>query len=198
MRFLTLIVVLVMGGVTVPAGADPLEDAVTAAEKGDYATALRLWRPLAEQGSSAAQFNLGLLYDNGRGVPQDYATAASWYQKAAGQGEAVAQFNLGSMYTNGKGVPQDYVAAMSWYRKAAEQGDRQAQHNLGLMYVNGQGVPQDYVQAHMWFNLAASRFVASEKEKRDRAAIARDQVAAKMTPAQIAEAQKLAREWRPK
>ncbi len=100
------------------------------------------------------------------------------------------------MYERGHGVPQDYAEAVGWYRKAAEQGVAVAQRSLGAMYYNGEGVPQDYVQAHMWFNLAASSFPSGEK--RDTAVKNRDIVAEKMTPAQIAEAQKLAREWKAK
>jgi uncharacterized protein len=122
--------------------------------KGEYETALRLTRPLAEQGRSSAQVLLG------------------------------------HMYLNGQGVPKDYAATASWWRKAAEQGEASAQHNLGLMYANGQGVPQDYVIAHMWFSLAAA---SGDTD----AATNRDKVAARMTPAQVAEAQKLAREWKP-
>ena len=91
------------------------------------------------------------------------------------------------MYYNGQGVLQDSAAAVKWCRLAADQGDDAAQYNLGVMYEKGQGVPQDYVQAHKWWNLAA---VAGDKE----AIKNRDIVAGKMTPAQIAEAQKLARE----
>ena len=94
------------------------------------------------------------------------------------------------MYSEGQGVPQDYAAAVKWYRLAADQGDAYAQYNLGVMYANGRGVPQDYVQAHKWYNLGA---VAGDKD----AIKNRDNVAGKMTPAQIAEAQKLAREWKP-
>jgi len=112
------------------------------------------------------------------------------------QGHASAQFNLGVMYGTGKGVPQDHAEAVKWYRRGAEQGHAGAQNNLGTMYDNGQGVPQDFVQAHLWYNLAASTL--KEPEKRERAARNRDDIAAKMTPAQIAEAQRLAREWRPK
>jgi hypothetical protein len=125
------------------------------------------------------------------GVPQDYAAAASWSRKAAEQGYAEAQYNLGVMYLNGLGVRQDYATAMSWYRKAAEQGHASAQYSLGGMYLNGHGVPRDYTAAHMWFNLAAaSGFPDAEKT--------RDSVAARVTPWQIADAQKLAREWKPK
>ena len=125
------------------------------------------------------------------GVAKDYAAAASWYRKAADQGYAKAQYNLGLVYARSQGVPEDIAAAVSWYRKAADRGDASAQSFLGLMYYNGHGGTLDYVQAHMWFNLVAA--------KGDAAAVKnRDLIAKKMTPAQIAEAQKLAREWKPK
>ena len=95
-----------------PAVSGPREDreaAVTAYEKGDYATALRLSRSLANQGSAVAQWILGLMYANGEGVPQDYAAAVSWYQKAADQGLADVQLILGLTYFSGRGGPQDYV-----------------------------------------------------------------------------------------
>jgi len=181
-----------------PVLAGPLEDGAAAYTRGDYATALQLFRSLADQGDASAQNYLGFMYEKGRGVPQDYAAAVTWYRKAAEQGDATAQHNLGWMYANGQGVPQDYAVAVTWYRKAAEQGDANAQNNLGVMYVNGQGVPQDYVQAHKWFNLAAARFPGSEPKRREAAVENRDRIAAKMTPQQIAEAQRLAREWQPK
>ncbi len=178
------------------AAAGPLEDGWAAYRRGDYATAVRLWRSLAEQGNARAQHNLAGMYGDGQGVPQDDAEAVKWYRLAAEQGYATAQYNLGTMYYEGKGVPQDYAEAVKWFRLVG--GFAWAQHYLGLMYAKGQGVPQDYVQAHMWFNLAASRFSASDAEKRDLAVKDRDIIASKMTPAQIAEAQRLAREWRPK
>ncbi len=181
-----------------PAFAGPLEDGLAAYEQKDYATALRLWRPFAEQGNADAQYNLGVMYDKGKGVPQDYVQAVAWYRKAADRGNAIAQYNLGNRYDNGKGVPQDYVQAVPWYRKAADQGYAWGQRNLGVMYTNGQGVPQDYVQAHKWFNLAAAAGSAPEgAENRGKLATEnRDIVAAKMTPAQIAEAQRLAAQWK--
>ena len=156
--------------------------------RGDYATALREWRPLAEAGDADAQYNLGVMYDNGQGVPQDYAEAVKWYRLAAAQGDADAQFNLGVMYDNGQGVPQDYAEAVKWYRLAAAQGDADAQANLGAMYFNGQGVPQDYAAAHMWSNLAAA-------QGNEMAAKNRDLAASRMTPADISKAQRLAKEW---
>jgi uncharacterized protein len=148
----------------------------------------------AAQGEVKAQTTLGVMYDKGKGVPQDYPEALKWYRLAATQGDALAQYNLGVMYDMGKGVPQDYAEALKWYRLAAAQGDAEAQTNLGVMYAQGKGVLQDYVQAHKWFTLAAVTFTTPSE--RDQAAQARDRVAAKMTPAQIAEAQKLAREWK--
>ncbi len=142
------------------------------------------------------QYNLGVMYERGQGATRDYAEAVGWWRKAAAQGHAKAQFNLGIMYGNGRGVPQDYAKAVGWWRKAAEQGNAKAQNNLGLMYGKGQGVPQDYAQAHMWYNLAAS--TSPPGKDRDRAVKNRDIVAKRMTPVQISEAQKLAREWKPK
>ena len=106
--------------------------------------------------------------------------------------------NIGGMYNHGQGVPQDYAEASKWYRLAAEQGYVYAQNSLGIMYAEGQGVEQDYVQAYMWFNLAATHVRASNTEGRALVIKNRDAVAAKMTPAQIAQAQRLADEWRPK
>jgi uncharacterized protein len=162
----------------------------------DYVQAAAWYRKAADQGDASAQSNLGVMYNNGQGVPQDYVQAAAWYRKAADQGDASAQHNLGVMYYIGQGVPQDYVQAVAWYRKAADQGDASAQYNLGVMYSRGQGVPQNFVQAHKWYNLSAAQ--ETDKEPRELSTKNRDLVAAKMTPAQIAEAQRLAREWRPK
>ena len=246
-----------------PPAAHSIEDGIEAYEREDYAAALRVWRPLADQALVPAQFNLGLMNSNGQGVAQDYSEAAKWYRKAAVQGHteaqallaymynngqgvtqdyaeavkwylkaaqrshAAAQSNLGVMYHYGRGVTQDYAEAMIWYRRAAEQGVAPAQYNVGVMYANGQGVAQDYtealkwyrmaadrghaaaqynlgtlyfkglgvplddVQAHMWYSLAASQGTEDAISNRDR-------MAGLMTPAQIAEAQKLVREWKPK
>jgi len=154
----------------------------------DYSTALKEWQPLAEQGDTKAQFFLGSLYDKGQGVPQDYGAAARWYRKAANQGDAIAQYNLGLKYDKGQGVPQDYGAAVRWWRLAVEQGDADAQTKLGGSYALGHGVLQDYVQAHMWLNLAAV-------QGQEQAPTLRGILAKEMTPAQIADAQGLAREW---
>ncbi len=161
-------------------------------------TAFQLFRPLADQGVAEAQFNLGLMYDGGHGLPQNQAEAVRWYRKAADQGSAHAQYNLGVKYDHGEGVPQDDAEAVRWYRQAADQGFANAQYNLGAMYEDGQGVPKDNVQAYKWFDLAAARFSASESETRNQAVSNRGALAKMMTPAQIAEAQRLARDWKPK
>jgi uncharacterized protein len=240
-------------GVTDAAQREALVDGLAAVKSGDYAKALRQFRPLADQGTAAA---------NGQGVPQSYAEAAKWFRLAANQGDAIAegwlgamyyrgdiprdyaeaakwsclagkqgdapaqsllgamygqgkgvekndvkavkwirlaadqgfseaQASLGVMYDKGEGVPRDYAEAVKWYRLAANQGDARAQLLLGGMYLEGQGVTQDYAQAYMWFNLSAAQGFEG-------AAKARDIVTTFMTPAQIAEAQRVAREWRPK
>jgi uncharacterized protein len=155
-------------------------------------------KALAYMGSVAVQAALGDMHYKGRGIPQDYAEAAKWYRKAAEQGYADAQYFLGHMYYEGEGVPQDYTEAAKWYGKAADQGNAYAQIFLGLMYSGGIGVSQDYVLAYLCFNLATSRFPASEKEKREKAIKHRVLVSSNMSLAQIVEAQKLAREWKPK
>jgi TPR repeat protein len=147
----TIILVLSLAA---PVAAGALEDAIAARSGGDYATALRLLGPLANQGDGIAQNNFGFMYFNGQGVPQNHDEAAKWFWLAANQGVASAQALL------------------------------------GFMYADGQGVPQDYVRAHMWFSLSAV-------QGGQVAAIERYSISKLMTPAQIAEAQKLAREWRP-
>jgi TPR repeat protein len=121
----------------------------------------------------------------------DYAIAFRLFHLPAEQGNVAAQLNLSDMYYYGRGVTQGYAKAAKWFRKAAEQGHASAQTGLGFMYHYGQGVTQDYVEAHKWWNIAASKGDAN-------AAKYGDNVAKRMTSAQIAEAQKLAREWRPK
>lgn len=133
------------------------KDAAAAIGRGDYATAVRLFRMLADQGDVSAQGELGFLYSRGLGVPQDTAEALRLYRLAAEQGLPSAQFNIGVMYYKGRGVQKDHVAALKWYRLAAEQGYSDAQHNLGVMYAAGEGVPQDYVEAARWHMLAAEK-----------------------------------------
>ena len=121
----------------------------------------------------------------------DYDTALKKFLPLANQGDAAAQYFLGGMYAQGTGVPQDYTEAMKWHRVAADQGDANAQYNLGIMYDKGQGVPQDYIQAYMWTSLAADPGDENAVEGLER-------LEEKMSSDQIAQAQRLAREWKPK
>jgi TPR repeat protein len=181
-------------GLASPApNADAAYDAY---QNGDYAAALRLAGPPAAGGDARAQATLGLLYYRGHSVPLDLNEAVKWFRRAADQRDAAAQFYLGVMYSEGQGVPQDSAEAMKWYRLAADRGDAQAQYNLGLAYANGAAGEPDNVSAYVWFNLSASRIRASDP-RRGVAVSSRDAVASKMTPDQIIEAQKRAREWKP-
>jgi TPR repeat protein len=160
MKKLVIVLAVCFYWITLPCHAG-LDEGIAALNKQDYTAALREFMPLAKQGNASAQFNLGVMYDNGQGVPQDYKEAVRWYRLAADQGNASAQSNLGVGYANGQGVPQDYKEAVRWYRLAADQGHASAQSNLGVMYDNGQGVPQDYKEAVRWYRLAADQGHAS-------------------------------------
>ena len=127
----------------------------------------------------------------------DYEKAYRLIKPLGEQGDAHAQCILAAMYFNGQGFPQDYTEAAKWFRRAAEQGHAEAQHNLALLYNVGRGVPQNYILAHMWFNLAASQ-LHIPREAREVVVKERDIIASKMTPEQIAKANQLAWEWRPK
>ena len=183
---LCLTIAVLLGSMGMSASAD-FQKGFTAYFSGDYENALREWKPLAEQGHISAQYGLGLMYRDGNGVPKNYKTAVKWFRLAAKQGNAAAQTSLGVMYAQGQGITENDKTAFKWFRLAAEQGNADAQYSLGLMYGTGQGVIQDWVYAHMWGNLSASIGSESGGELRDLAA-------KEMTPAQIAEAQKLARE----
>jgi TPR repeat protein len=179
-----LLLTLLVGN---PAFSADIRKGAAAYRSGDYATALREWEPLAEQGNAFTQYLLGLMYDKGQGVPQDYKTAVKWFSLAGEQRDALAQYLLGLMYAKGRGVTQDYKTAVKWYTLAAGQGSSAAQSNLGVMYAFGKGVQKNYVLAHMWGNISASN---GEKS----GAKLRNDFEKIMTPSQIAEAQKLARE----
>jgi len=183
------------------AAADPREDldaAEAAFGRQDWATALQLVRPLAEDGNAEAQASLAMLYSRGLGLPQDSVAAIEWYRKSAEQGNVRAQHNLAVMYITGRGVVPDPAAAMKWMRMAADRGDAVAQFRLAGMYENGQGAQKSLVEAYRWYSLAATKFSANDQERRIRTLQARDHIAKKMTPADVAKAEKLARGWKPK
>ena len=149
--------IVIYWGLSVSAIADDFDKGVTAYSNGDYISAIQFWTPLAERGNNLAQYNLGVVYEHGEGVPKDAKIAVKWYTLAAEQGDATAQFSLGLIDRNGKGIPQNYETAVKWYTFAAEQGYTKAQYNLGLMYYNGEGVLLDFVYAHMWADISASK-----------------------------------------
>lgn len=156
----------------------------------DDVAALNWYQKAAEQGNSEAQIYLGVMHYNGKGAPQSDAEALKWYRKAAEQGDAIGMWLIGDMYAKGKGVPQSDAEAVNWYRKAAEKGNSVGQRLLGASYIKGQGVPQDHVQAYMWLTLALAK-------GDPQAADIRYAFASKMSAEQIAEARRLAAQWRP-
>jgi uncharacterized protein len=189
MRLLKLLLILFVCAAE-PTAAKPVDDALAAQRSGDYAKSFYMLLKLASDGDAEAQYFLGHMYRAPLFVPQDYVAAMAWYRKAADQRNAEAQHMIGLLYDEGLGVPQDYGHAVRWYRRSANQGSWRGQFGLGHMYNFGRGVTQDHVQAYMWLTLV----VAVEPMYR----LDLNYIAAKMTPAQIAEAQKLAREWKPK
>jgi uncharacterized protein len=128
----------------------------------------------------------------------DYPAAISLFRLLAEQGDATAQFRLGVMCVKGQGTSRSYTEAVKWFRMAADQGVAYAQFNLGVMYASGYGVAQNYIEAHKWFNLAAACFPESEAGNRQLAIELRDEIAAQMNSSQLAQAERLAREWQPK
>jgi TPR repeat protein len=156
----------------------------------DEAEAVKWYRKAAQQGEPRAQYSLGAMYAKGIGLAKDEVLAAKWYRKAANQGIVEAQESLGECYYDGKGVDMDKVGAVKWFRKAAEQGYWAAQNRLGACYAEGNGTTKDYVEAYKWLNLALSQGDENAKEWLS-------YVEQSMTPEQIAEAQQLAREFKP-
>ena len=142
-------------------GAD-LRAGELAYDRGDYATALKEWLPIAEQGGPNLHslpdlyFLIGATYAH-EGATQNYTEAARWYRKASEQGHRKAQYWLGVALETGVGIPQDYKEALKWYRNAADQGFADAQYAMGRMYANGSGLRQNYVEAAQWYLQAAAQ-----------------------------------------
>ena len=203
--------------------AGDLEDATSAYRRGDYATALRLIRSLAQHGYAIAQYNLGLMYENGEGIAQDPAAAIKWYRMAAQQGYAPAQHDLGISYYKGEGVAQNKKEAERWFRLAAQQGYANSQSSLGVIYLNR----SDFKEALRWVQASANQGHAPAQtnlglmyyngqgvardyvraymwvslaalQNEPNAVKDRDMIAKNMTPAQIAEAKRRVAEWQRK
>ena len=176
MRKLILAVLIAAASVTAVA-AGPFENGAAAFKRGDYRTAMEDWRNLTTD--AMVQNDFGIMYKDGKGVPQNYATAVQWFSRSAAGGNSLGQNNLGGMYRDGLGVPRDYSRAITFFRAAAQQGNAAAQVNLGLMLGQGQGTRPNYVSAYMWFDLAAQQGVAQ-------AASYRTQVRARMSANDVA------------
>ena len=144
-NLLILPVLLLTLLVGTPASSADWKKGAAAYQSSDFATALREWTPLAKQGNADAQFNLGLMYHEGQGVPQDDKTAAKWWKLAAEQGDAGAQSNLGAMYYNGYGVIKDYVYAHMWWNIAASSGDKITSNNRDI--VAGEMTPAQIAES---------------------------------------------------
>lgn len=160
----------------------------------DEGQAVLWFHRAAEQGHGASQFELGRAYWLGVGVEKDDARAVLWFRGASGQGHAEAQFHLAWAYDCSLGVVKDGALAVLWYTKAAEQGHAEAQFELGIDRAYGFELPQDYVEAYKWLTLATLH-AGQVVDRRRRFADSRDAVAEKMSDAEIAEAQKRAKEW---
>jgi TPR repeat protein len=173
-----------------------LDDAIAAYRSGDYVKALQIMRPLAEKGDATAQFRLGSMYAEGKGVVRDDKAAFEWFLKAAQQGDPMAQYDTGASYAAGLGVAQSDEEAAKWFRRAADQGMPYAQLNLGLLYAAGRGVPQDNADAMVWLQLALFGLPAGGA--RSDTARAMEDVSAKMTAEQRDDARQRARLWKAK
>ena len=217
MRACLSVVLLVLATELVAAGS--LEEAKTAFDKGDFRSAERTYSELSNQGDRTAQLQLGLMYDEGHGIPKQYHQAVRWYAVAASQGDPEAPFYLGRIYQDGRGGPRDYARARQWYRVAAQRGHQKAAVNLGVMHALGLGGPRNYQAAGQWFLLGARDIKAQENlgvlyrnglgvrrdyvkaymwfaiaaatQRDSEAARHRDQIARLMAPDQIAQARKL-------
>ena len=180
--FLALAAVALAAG---PASADALQDGARYFQRADYNRALASWRPLAVQGNPVAQNNLGIMYLDGKGVPQNISEAVRYLSLSAAAGSSLGQNNLGGLYRDGKGVARDYVRAAQWFSASATQGNAAGMYNLGLMYELGQGMKAEPFHAYMWYALAADLGTVPN------AAGHRDGLWRRMTPAAQEEARKL-------
>ena len=149
----TLIAFLFSLSMALNASAD-YRDGQDAYSDGNYQDAVNEWTPIANDGDPRAQYNLGWMNANGKGIPQDFQVAIAWYTQAAEQGYIHAQYNLANLYLRGQGVTQNDKLAFSWFIKAAEQGDAPAQYNLGRMYLLGKGDEKNILEARFWIKQA--------------------------------------------
>jgi TPR repeat protein len=193
----TLVAVLALAtAVSNALAQDARADGVAAYRSGDYAKAVELLGPLAANGDVTAQYLLGNMYADGKGVARDDKAALLWFQRAAEKGDAAAQYNVGVSYASGTGTVKNDAEAAKWFRRAADQGMAFAQLNLGLLYAAGRGVPQDDVEAMTWLQLAL--FALPPGGARSDVARAMEDVSKKMTNEEREDAREHARVWKAK
>ena len=161
----------------------------------DTAQAIEWFRKAAAQRYAPAEFQLGQLYEFGFGVARSERDALAWYRKAAEHGSAVAHRAIGDFYKKGRGVAADPAEAIRWYRRAADANDIRAQYELGDLYFTGTGVARDYASAYLWFSLAARQ--APLLDNRKGLIELRDIAAARMTPEDVASAERRVVTWKP-
>jgi TPR repeat protein len=160
--------------------------------KMDKAEAVHWFRAAAEKGFAQAQLELGLCYLDGRGVSESEVEAVKWFRNASSGGLAYADYEIGNCYLQGIGVAKDIEEGIKWIKQAAEKGVAAAQNSLGLAYQKGEGVPKDYLQAYKWLALAA----AQDDEHASDIRVSLGKVELNLTKEQVAEAQRLAREFK--
>ena len=193
-RPLLLLALLLLG---TPAAADTATEAFArgqeAFEREDYEAALEHWQQAAALEHAAAEYRIGAMYEEGKGVKRDPRQAVDWYRRAAGHGSERAQFNLGHMYAKGLGVKRDEARAAHWYGLAAERGNPHAQYTLGLMYAQGRGLERDRATAYAWLTVAIHNF--NPNMFRDNANEARGKLEQRMSEQELERARELLDEW---
>lgn len=160
--------------------------------RGDFKEALKLLKPLAEDGHPIAAHRLGVMYVLGQGVPKDSAEAIKLFTKAAEQGQGESQHSLGLRYLWGDGAEKNPEAAAAWFTAAANQGIPDSATWLADIYWNGNGAQQDVVEGYKWMILAGDKFNINHRN-----GVTLDQFAAQLTPQQRAEAEQRARNFVP-
>ena len=188
MRYFLFIFMLSMIFTTPSLAFGNYKNGIIAFERGDYKTALKEFKDLAEQKDSRGQYGMGLMYDLGTGVSTNFEESVKWYKLSAEQGNADAQNNLATMYAEGEGVQKDAHKARQLYERAAHQGIFDAPNNLSTMYLQGAGITRNYIRAYMWFHLGEMK--GDRAAKKNRAF-----VETKMNSEEIIEANKQVEEW---
>lgn len=180
-------IVILMFALCADVAAD-FDKGLRAYKNKDFATAMKEWMPLADQGDAEAQLNIGVMYASGQGVQKNEREAVRWYRSAAERGSPVAQTYLGWMYRNGVGITQDVNRAATWFVIAAQQGDPSGQRAIGLLYRDGVSVQKNPLVAYAWLSLAVSAGLSVAQEERDL-------VAQDLSPNDLVLAQRLSAQW---